>query len=246
MIKTILGVAIASTFSLAAAASDRWTGQGEFGLVLSKGNADNLTVNGKLDFNFEEDKWLYNIYALALRTESSDINTANRYEFGGKAGYKMSERAYLFGSGRYENDDFAPYEYQSTVAAGFGYKAIDSEATKLAFEIAPGYRRYQPVDLFVATPAPGSFVEQDSEGDFIARGHMTFSHKLTGNTTLFDTLLIESGQDNTFAQNDFGVQVSINEKFAIKTGLQVRHNTDVIAPVKKTDTLTTVNLVYGF
>ena len=28
--------------------------------------------------------------------------------------------------------------------------------------------------------------------------------------------------------------------------MQVRHNTDVIAPVKKTDTLTTVNLVYGF
>ena len=75
---------------------------------------------------------------------------------------------------------------------------------------------------------------------------MTFSHKLNPSTSLFDNLLIESGQDNTFASNDFGVQVSMSEKFAIKAGLQVRHNTDVIAPVKKTDTLTTVNLVYGF
>ncbi len=246
MINKILLTAIASAISFGAIADEGWSGHGEFGLVLSKGNADNLTVNGKLDFNFEEEHWLYNAYVLALRTESSNVNTANRYELGGKAGYKLSERAYLFGSARHENDDFAPYEYQSTVAAGFGYKAIDDDTTKLAFEIAPGYRRYQPVDLFVVTPAPGSFVEQDSDGDFIARGHMNFSHKLTGNTSLFDTLLIESGKDNTFAQNDFGVQVSMSEKFAIKAGLQVRHNTDVIAPVKKTDTLTTVNLVYGF
>lgn len=246
MIKQILGVAFASTISFGAAASEGWTGKGEFGLVLSNGNADNLTVNGKLDFNFEEDQWLYNFYALALRTESSDVNTANRYELGGKAGYKISERAYLFGSARHENDDFAPYESQSTVAAGFGYKAIDDDTTKLAFEIAPGYRRYQPVDLFVATPAPGYLVEQGSEGDFIARGAMTFSHKLNASTSLYVNLLIESGQDNTFASNDFGVQVSMSEKFAIKAGLQVRLNTDVIAPVKKTDTLTTVNLVYGF
>ena len=82
--------------------------------MLSNGNADNLTVNGKLDFKYEEAQWLYNVYALALRTESSDVNTANRYEIGDKAGYKFNERAYMLGSARHENDDFAPYEYQTT------------------------------------------------------------------------------------------------------------------------------------
>ena len=245
MIKKILGIAIVSAMSMGAQAQG-WTGQGEFGLVLSNGNADNLTVNGKLDFKFEEEQWLYNVYGLALRAESDDLQTANRYELGGKAGYKFNERAYMFGSGRYENDDFAPYEYQATVAVGFGYKAIDDEATQLSFEAGPGYRRYQPVDQFVATPAPGHIVSFDSEGDFVGRGFMDFKHKLTDNTSFFDTLLIEGGKDNTFAQNDFGVQVSMSEKFAIKAGIQVRHNTDVIAPIKKTDTLTTVNLVYGF
>lgn len=245
MTKKMLGVALLSALSLAANAQE-WTGQGEFGLVLSNGNADNLTVNGKVDFKYEEDQWLYNVYGLALRAESADVNTANRYELGGKAGYKFSDRAYMLGSLRHENDDFAPYEYQTTVAVGFGYKAIDDDATQLSFEVGPGYRRYQPVDVFVATPAPGHYVSLDSEGDFIGRGFMDFKHKLTDNTSLFDTLLIEGGKDNTFAQNDFGVQVAMSEKFAIKAGFQVRHNTDVIAPVKKTDTLTTVNLVYGF
>lgn len=245
MTKKILGVALLSALSFGASAQE-WTGQGEFGLVLSNGNADNLTVNGKLDFKFEEDQWLYNVYALALRAESSDVNTANRYELGGKAGYKLNERSYIVGSLRHENDDFAPYEYQSTVAVGYGYKAIDDDNTQLSFEAGPGYRYYQPVDVFVATPAPGQFVSVDSEGDFVGRGFMDFKHKLTGNTSLYDTLLIEGGKDNTFAQNDFGVQVAMSEAFAIKAGFQVRHNTDVIAPVDKTDTLVTVNLVYGF
>lgn len=245
MNKKLLGIVLISALSFGANAQE-WTGQGEFGLVLSNGNADNLTLNAKLDFKFEEDQWLYNVYGLALRAETSDLETANRYEFGGKAGYKFNERAYMFGSGRYENDDFAPYEYQATLAIGFGYKAIDNDATQLSLEVGPGYRRYQPVDVFIATPAPGHWVESDSEGDFVGRGFMDFKHKLNDSTSLYDTLLIEGGSDNTFAQNDFGVQVSMSEKFAIKAGFQVRHNTDVIAPIKKTDTLTTVNLVYGF
>jgi len=245
MIRKTLMIAIASAISFTATAQE-WTGQGEFGLVLSSGNAKNLTVNGKLDFKFEEDQWLYNVYALALRAESSNIDTANRFELGGKAGYKFNERSYLVGSARYENDDFAPYDYQATIAIGFGFKAIDNDTTQLAFEAGPGYRRYQQTDLFVATPAPGHFVEFDAEGDFVGRGFVEFKHKLTSNTSLYGTLLVEGGNDNTFAQNDLGVQVAMSEKFAIKAGVQVRHNTDVVTPIKKTDTLTTVNLVYGF
>ena len=59
---------------------------------------------------------------------------------------------------------------------------------------------------------------------------------------------MESGRDNTFIQNDLGVVVAMNERFALKAALQTRHNTDVdqAGGVRKTDTLTTVNLVYNF
>jgi putative salt-induced outer membrane protein len=245
MNKKILAAALAVTASFGASAQE-WTGQGEFGLVLSNGNAENLSVNGKLDFKYEENEWLYNFYAAALRAESEDERTANRYEVGGKAGYKFNERGYVVGTGRYENDDFAPYEYQSTISIGIGYKAIDNERTQLSFEAGPGFRRSQPVRPEICLPVEGFICRPDAENDFVGRGFMEYKHKLTDNTSLFDTLLIEGGSDNTFAQNDFGVQVAMSEKFAIKAGFQVRHNTDVVAPVKKTDTLTTVNLVYGF
>ena len=38
----------------------------------------------------------------------------------------------------------------------------------------------------------------------------------------------------------------MSDKFALSVGLGVRHNTDPPLGLKKTDTLTTVNLVYAF
>ena len=73
-----------------------------------------------------------------------------------------------------------------------------------------------------------------------------FSHVLTENTKLVNTFLLESGSDNTFLKNDFGVAVAMNASLALKAGLQARHNTDVAPGIKKTDTLTTMNLVYTF
>ncbi|MDQ6645970.1 MAG: DUF481 domain-containing protein, partial [Pseudomonadota bacterium] len=43
-----------------------------------------------------------------------------------------------------------------------------------------------------------------------------------------------------------GLAVNMTQKMALKVGFQVRHNSDVKYGVKRTDTLTTTNLVYSF
>ena len=63
---------------------------------------------------------------------------------------------------------------------------------------------------------------------------------------LSNHLLVESGKYNTFAQNELGVSVAMNSHLALKAGLQARHNSEVEAQRKKTDTLTTMNVVYKF
>jgi len=60
-------------------------------------------------------------------------------------------------------------------------------------------------------------------------------------------LLVESGSDNTFTQFNTGIAVAMNESFALKFGFEVRNNSDVPPSVsEKTDTTTTMNLVYNF
>ena len=78
------------------------------------------------------------------------------------------------------------------------------------------------------------------------RGFADYQHQFTDNAKFFNTLLVEAGSDNTFASNEFGIAVAMNEKLALKAGFDVRHNTDVGPGIEKTDRLTKVNLVYNF
>lgn len=227
-----------------------WTGTGELGFAASRGNARSENLYAKLALALETAQWKHEAFISALRAkgevtgdfdgdgtseERYELN-ANRYELGASSAYKFDARNYVAGSARYENDDFSPYAYQATLAVNYGRTFIESDRTSFSGEIGPGFRRARSVETGRV------------ESGAIMRGELAFSHQLTGNTELFDTLLVESGSDNTFAQNDLGIAVAMNEAFALKAGLQTRHNTDVdeSAGVKKTDTLTTLNLAYNF
>ena len=249
MHKTWLTIALLGALPLAASAQDSgWSGSGEFGLAMARGNSSSDNANAKLAFTNEDDQWKHAYYLSALRNETEvSIDTdgdgvfeklkqtsANRYELGASSALKVSERNSWFAALRYENDDFAAYEYQTTFSIGYGHKFINTERTTLSTEIGPGYRRAKDA------------VTGQTEAELIGRGLMEFKHQLTASTALFDLFLVEAGSSNTFASNEFGIVVAINEKLAIKAGFDVRHNTDVGPRTKNTDTLTKVNLVYKF
>jgi putative salt-induced outer membrane protein len=146
----------------------------------------------------------------------------------------QSWRSYLFGALRYEDDAFTDYEYQATLSGGYGYRFITNDTTKLEGQIGAGYRE-----------AEVRLTGEQQDG-IIARGALDFEHKLTTTTLIYDRFLVESGSDNTFVQNALGVEVKINDTFALGLDYAVRHNTDVLPGTDKTDQVLTANLVYGF
>ncbi len=273
--KGLLCAALLAALPMAALADDAssqdgtWSGTGEAGLAMARGNAKSENFNAKLSFKKEDERWKDTIYFTGLRSKGEvksyvpgvDANgqpvvntlktysaTANRYEVGGSVGYKFDERSYLVGALRYENDDFSPYEYQAVASIGYGYTVLKTVSDELSFEVGPGYKRYRKNDLIEypngsSTPVIRTFA---SEGEVIGRGLIAYKHNLTDTTAFVDTLLVEAGSDNTFVQNDAGLSVSINKAFALKLAYQVRHNTDALPGVKKTDQLITTNLVYNF
>ena len=266
---TFLAAAIAVMVPLGARADDGWSGSGEAGFAASRGNAKSENLNAKLQFKKEDETWKDTFYLTALRSKGEVTNsrvgppdasgnptivtdkeyetTANRYEAGASAGYKLDERSYIVGALRYENDDFSPFDYQAVVSIGYGYTALKTQSDELSLEIGPGYKRYKPVDE-IDVLADGTRVRRsfDSEGEVVARGLIAYKHSFTDSTSFVDTLLVESGSDNTFLQNDAGVQVDMSKKLALKVGYQVRHNSDVTPGIKRTDQLMTTNLVYNF
>ncbi|MBB1087169.1 DUF481 domain-containing protein [Lysobacter sp. SG-8] len=218
----------------AAEAPNTWVGTGELGLAISKGNTDSETLVGSLSLGYHGDVWHHGAGASFLYGKSDDEENAYRYEFWAQSGRDLSERSYLLGSIRNERDHFASNEYQWTAAVGYGFRAIDTEATKLLFEVGPGYRWSKLQDVQV----------HRNEG--IVRGTMAFAHQFNDSTSISNDLLVEAGSENTFVRNDLALKVKMTEALALKAGVEVRHNTDVLPDTKKTDTLTTVNVVYDF
>lgn len=231
---------------LGVAADGDWSGTGELGLALARGNATSDNLNARFGFLNEDTRWKHSFNVGALRSRGEVVGdfdgdgvaeerlqlTANRYDLAASSALKMSERSYWVGALRHENDDFAPFEHQTTFSIGYGHRFFDGEQGSLSSEIGPGYRR--------ARLADGS-----SESDAIVRGQLDYKRQLTANTQLGNLLLVESGADNTYLQNDFGVTVAMNERLALKAGIQIRHNSEVGAGIDRTDTLTTLNLVYN-
>lgn len=253
MQRIILVSAVGLACSGAVLAESSWKGSGELGLAYARGNAKAETINAKLGFQREEERWSWRLSAALLRQKGEvagafDV-TANRYELAAAGDYKFNERSYLGASVRFEKDDFAAFERQLTLALALGYTLIDDEATKLSVEAGPGYRRIDPVPFGVVLPGPPPrpvIVDPDWSGELIGRGQARLEHAFNEQTALSNVLLLETGSDNTFVQNDLGVAVKMSEAFALKTGFQVRYNSEVPRGLSKTDRLFTTNLVYSF
>ena len=153
---------------------------------------------------------------------------------GYQADRKLTERSYLFGTARYEDDKFAPYDPVTTFAVGYGYEFLTGPVHELKGEFGVGYRMQE--DAVTGEDEDGAIIRL--RGDYIWH--------ITDNVDLFDTVLVEAGSDNTFFQNNFGVSVAINSALALKVGHEYRHNSDVPPGVDKTDTIISTNIVYNF
>jgi putative salt-induced outer membrane protein len=266
--RILLVPALLTLIPLAASADDGWSGSGEVGFAAARGNVKSENLNAKLEFKKEDERWKDVFYLTALRSKGEVKNTtvdnsttpptvsnvssydltANRYESGASAGFKLDERSYIVGALRYENDDFSAFDYQAVASIGYGYTLLKNDSDELSFEIGPGYKRYRAVDTHIVGGDPPVAMVQhhDAQGDAVGRSLIAYKHAFTDTTSLVDTLLIEAGADNTFMQNDAGLQVAMSKKLALKVGYQVRRNSDVAPGIETTDQLVTTNLVYNF
>lgn len=224
-----------------------WTGSGELGYASARGNSTSESFNGRLNLQYTHGDWIHGLDLFGLRTsaeyQSQDEdgvtssrrqNTANRHTLGFNSAMQLGEHRQFTTALRLESDDFATYDWQQSASVGYGTRVMDGARTRLDVQVGPGFRRAHDTET------------NQTESGLIGRGFVGLVFDLTENTELANTLLVESGKHNTFAQNELGVSVAMNSHLALKAGLQARHNSDVEEQRKKTDTLTTMNVVYKF
>lgn len=215
-------------------ASAEWTGSGELGLVIASGNTDTKTLNTELRLAYTRERWNNASRFSFFRSETDSDVDASRFVFNNNTNYSLSDMSYLTGVVRYDRDRFSSFEYQTSLALGYGRKLIDTERQGLSVEAGPGVRFSEIRDT------------GDTETDLIGRAALDYRFAISETASLTNRALVETGSSNTFVENETALTVDINDSLAVKTGFSVRHNTDVERGRDKTDYLSTVNLIYSF
>ena len=209
-----------------------WSGKGNVGASFATGNSENQAASAALELKDVVGQWTHTFGLAGNYDNDGNATTAQRWELRGQRQYDFTKKAYWFGAARYEDDRFSTYDFQSSLSTGLGYKIIDTDKTKFWVQGGVGYR----------------YAEEALTGDtvdgVIFRGDLGYDHQLTASTKVVERFLVEAGSDNTFLQNDLGLEVAMTGTLALRVGYQVRHNTDVLPGTKKTDTLTTLGLQY--
>jgi putative salt-induced outer membrane protein len=226
---------------------DVWIGKGQFGFLQSKGNSDAESINGNIDLSRYDGAWKNELLVTGLYGKSADIVSAERWDARQQTNYNFSDRLYMFGAFRYEHDLFNGFQYQASLTTGSGYKVIATDATSLTLQAGVGYRRLRPETLTMdSSGAVISRVPLEATGEIIGTAGADYSHKFNATTVLTNKFLMEAGSDNTMLQDNIALTVKMSTRLALSVGYAVIDNTNPAAPLKKVDTMTTVNIQFAF
>ena len=230
---SLLVTASAGAVDQAGKPAGQWGGEVEFGYVKTSGNTDIENIVLKAKVENERPKWFHELRFSGIRTEDSGNTTAKNYLFQGLSRYKWSPRQYAFGSGRYEKDDFAGYDYRIVGVVGIGRKMLDEKDYQLNLEVGAGGRRT-------------AFIDKPDSSEAVGRLAGDFKWQISETSEFSEELYSELGGDNIVTNSLSELKVKVIGHLAVKMAVRVTHNTDVPPDTDKTDVRSAVTVVYDF
>lgn len=112
-----------------------WTGTADVGFSLTSGNSDTRALTAGFRAKRETRRDRISFYANAVQASNSDSGvsetTAQAIWTGVRYDYNLNKKVFVFGSADFEYDKPQLLDLRSVFGAGFGYKAIRGERTKL-------------------------------------------------------------------------------------------------------------------
>ena len=218
----------------AAMAQERpWDASISFGYVGTTGNTDTTTYNLEALLKYDTMRWTHNAKFQALGAQENDAARAERYYLEDKSDFNLDADQYLFGKGSYTDDRFSGFEYQAAFSTGYGRYLLMNDTFNLQGFGGVGYRQ-------------NDIINAGSEGEVILSLGENFAWEISDSSSLTQSVTSEIGDELTVTRFEIGLESNIIDRIATKINFQARNTSKVPLGNKKTDTQTSVSLVYTF
>lgn len=210
-----------------------WKSSAELGLVATGGNTETTSIQARATVSLDTGTWLHSLTADALNTSDESGTTTERYFAGLKSEYKLSEKGFLYVKVDYEDDRFAGFDYRLSESLGFGRTFIENDTWLLKAEVGPGARQTR-------------YNDNSSDSELTLHTAGSLGWQLSESSRFTQDLSIDLGSDNTVSEAVSAITSNIAGNLAMKASFRIKHNSEVPADTKKTDTQLAMTLVYTF
>lgn len=215
-----------------------FTAEIEAGFQLNTGNTESSSFNGRTKFIYDTQKAKQELTFKGYYASNSEEITAEKYQLQLQTNYKIRD-GYIFGQGDFTWDKFGSFTRIATVSAGYGFDAIDTSITSLSLEVGPGFRYNLPMEK-----EPDA--DPVAKEEIILRTSAKFEQKLQEYTSFSADLIGEWGEINSTLALDLAYKNTIFQDWAFKIGFNIKYTQVVPEGTKRTDTVSTFNLIYTF
>ncbi|WP_371377763.1 YdiY family protein [Thalassotalea aquiviva] len=215
---------------------------GDNNSALAKTRADLVHEIGKMRNNY-----LLDFYARKSEQEEENgdkiyVTTDQKWSTALQSNYVLEDggKNYVFGFLGYEDDRFNGFDYQSSLAAGWGRRWLETNTSYFDAEIGPGLK----VDAIKETDT----ISAETQKAVIIRAATTYEQNLFDSIQFKQTFSVEmapkSGENSKF-KSISSVTTKLIESLALKFSFYVDHNTEVEGDADNTRTETSLTLVYS-
>lgn len=210
-----------------------WYGSFSLGALLNTGNTETRNWNGGIKQRILDKQWSHELEASLLRHDNLEKVTAERYLLNYKFAYRFFPQIEYFVDLRGLQDRFAGFDYQLYQTVGYRHTLVEKLNDVFKFEAGFGFSQQRQVD-------------EAEEGDTVLRLGYEYLHDFENGNQFSTSLLSLMGRDNINYRAVAAVKARLLWNIAIEFSLTANHNTVVPADKEKTDTTTSVGLVYDF
>jgi|TARA_R110001583_G_scaffold34314_1_gene115396 putative salt-induced outer membrane protein len=229
-----------------------YTASAELGFLYKTGNTKSADIKAGFNVQHEKDKWrtvvAFNILAKKLEKEDADGNeefetTDNKWDILTQTNYTIGKKAknYLYGNLAHEQDKFSGFESQSSFSAGWGRQWYKTETSSFFADIGPGVK----YDVTRATDTDASI----SNTSFIIQAQALYTRKLNEHVKFKQYLVAkqatQSGENSVY-KSETSVTAQLIDSLQLKFALRIDYDTEVEPEFEKTNTETSMTLIYSF
>ncbi|MCA0210573.1 MAG: DUF481 domain-containing protein [Proteobacteria bacterium] len=210
-----------------------WKGEGQIGASQSSGNTTSVGLSAGVALARKGIDWTHKFRAQADYQRTNGKTSVERYLAELEPQYRVNDRAFAYGLGRWEHDRILGYDTRWSLSGGLGYKVVDSKKMTLSLKGGPAFRQTD-------------FVNGGEDTEMTALAGLDFGWQLSPTLRLTQVASTIIGEANSSTSSQTALNAKLTGALSARIAYSAQIDTSPPPGIEKVDTQTRFTLVYGF